>query len=254
MATTAALNRINDQFARYAWHFLPLHVRNGKPLASVASRTRGGRSLRRPYLLAKVTARLFYTRVVAFALRSLANWDGCGICVITCSERSKNRGRRRATFGHSCVLPDSRPFVTNWYEHAMRPRTHIPPLGFDNVSYRQISFICFAWMIFFFIIAKVIVAFMDRPFQLLYAQQINDFFLPSDVEQLLFKASCKRELLKNDLWVLIKIPIEMLRLISTDCDLVFHFLRMKIVSKYEINIILLNVQGADLYIFNYWSL
>ncbi|TGZ31942.1 hypothetical protein DBV15_05700 [Temnothorax longispinosus] len=38
MAATAALNRINDQFARYSWHFLPLHVRNGKPLASVASR------------------------------------------------------------------------------------------------------------------------------------------------------------------------------------------------------------------------
>lgn len=49
MAMTAALNRINDQLARYSWHFLPLHVRNGKPLASVASR-------RVVVLLAKVTA------------------------------------------------------------------------------------------------------------------------------------------------------------------------------------------------------
>lgn len=75
MAASAALNRINDQFARYSWHFLPLHVRNGKPLASVASRRRvvvvryGAAAL-----LAKVTASSSTrARVTAFALRALAN-------------------------------------------------------------------------------------------------------------------------------------------------------------------------------------
>jgi len=123
IAETATLNRINDQFARYSWHFLPLHVRNGKPLASVANRDAWW-SFASAALFAEVTDSSS-TRVVAFALRALANWDGCGICVITRSERLKNPRVARATFGAFVrgILPYSRPFVrigtdTPWiWEH-----------------------------------------------------------------------------------------------------------------------------------------
>lgn len=49
MAMTAALNRINDRFARYSWHFLPPPREKRKTFSFCREQTRVGRSLRRPY-------------------------------------------------------------------------------------------------------------------------------------------------------------------------------------------------------------
>lgn len=180
-------------------------MRNGKPLASVASRNDDALVVVRSVGLTRGgDSRLFYTRVGAFALRALTNWDGCGICVIT-----RSKGRETAgPLSDIRAPPRFASVYTNWYEHAIKRTRRTPPLETVREYFLQIDLICLARVTFSFTYYRrsaTELRFSSRSFQLsdkcTNERSSFSIFLPfeglrvqevSEVERLvLFSASCK---------------------------------------------------------------